>query len=657
MSSIVNAISSWFVNAYHAVVDNLTFFFGWTVPNFVARIESVFSVLGQVWSFVQTIYANVATWLGTAWTTVSSAVSSGIGIVQSWVESVYSRLSSWITSQVSLVSSWITTGIAGLWANIQAGFSQLLSNIGSTLAAWGQNIFQSVAAITGSLSSFLSQITSQMSSSFTWLTSWMSVNIVAPLGTWWDQFQGKILDFPSWIGRLFDAVSAWVTRDVPGSSPWYEGFLNRFWEITGEVLTMGFWTPGKGLGPLGTWFKTWLFDFPKYMFGDIPERTAYGLAASWDWFSKGMQPVVETFMGALADFTQHMGPFSPSMAAKNYSSILSVGATAAMGLVGMTIAGELLHPLKNLGLGNVAAMVFDLTNYKMLTGAFVTALATAAIALPMRYYYFELFRPNLPDLGRTLDFYASDDIDRAQFNQLMKYHGYPDSWLDTFADNSYEPPTLNSLSSLVTSGSYDRDLFEDILRRRRVPPALRPLLLDMYEKKANADVKAYGITNALTRYKLGMTTEDQCKSELALLHAPESQVPVYLAATRLAYATDYTQDLMTAYQAAVRDGNISADDYRSYLLDLGLVPERVEGLVLIEIARQKPAAKPTTVAPPKAAYLTDAGKIEMDTIRRQRRKNLITVSQEVSFLQGIGMPVNYATAIADNDTVRIGEAG
>jgi hypothetical protein len=218
------------------------------------------------------------------------------------------------------------------------------------------------------------------------------------------------------------------------------------------------------------------------------------------------------------------------------------------------------------------------------------------------------------------------------------------------------PPTLTSLSGLITGGQFDRELFADILRRRRIPPALRPLILDMYERKAQETTKSYGITYALSRLKLGLTDEAQCTAELTILHASDKEIPTYIAAAELGYATDYTQDLMTAYRDAVRAGNIGLDDYRQALLRLGLVPERVEGLVLIERARIKPkeALKPT--APPNQLYLNDEGKLIMDTIRRKRIKETITRDEELADLLAIGVPVSYAEAIADNDDIKLAEA-
>ena len=160
---------------------------------------------------------------------------------------------------------------------------------------------------------------------------------------------------------------------------------------------------------------------------------------------------------------------------------------------------------------------------------------------------------------------------------------------------------------------------------------------------------------ARARFKEGLTTEDQYTEELRILNYPEEDIPRYLAGGRLEYALDLFRDLLAAWRDAVRKGNISIEQFGQRLSELGLVPERVATYMLREVARLKPGETPGVIAPPKPYYETDAGKIWVDTIRRRRRKLLISRDQEIASLLEIGMPIDQATAAADNDDVRLAE--
>lgn len=179
--------------------------------------------------------------------------------------------------------------------------------------------------------------------------------------------------------------------------------------------------------------------------------------------------------------------------------------------------------------------------------------------------------------------------------------------------------------------------------------------LEIIQARAVEGVRTGRIGVARTRYKEGFTTKDQFIEELRMLRVSEEELDLELAAAELDYATDYLRDLIAAYRDAVRKGHIGLEEYRAALVGLGLVPERAEGYVLRERARLKPEEELTPIAPPKPYYETDAGKIMVDTIRRQRRKLLIGRDQEIASLLELGVPVNLATAYANNDDARLAE--
>lgn len=162
---------------------------------------------------------------------------------------------------------------------------------------------------------------------------------------------------------------------------------------------------------------------------------------------------------------------------------------------------------------------------------------------------------------------------------------------------------------------------------------------------------------AMARYREGLTDEASFAEELRLLNYPDRDIPRYLAGGRLAYALDYWRDLKAAWVDAVRKGNMSIEAYAGKLAETGLVPERVAGYVLREIARLKPEEALKYAPVPKAYYETDEGKIDVDTIRRLRRKLKITREQEIVYLQELGMPLDMAKSVANNDDARLAEKG
>lgn len=631
--TIVNTVISWINMAVGWITENVSRLLQLLISPLNSAISWIRDKVEGVYYWVLTVYDKIAGWITSAYSIVSSAVTSAISTVHTWLLDTALTISSWVTTEVQKVWQWITTAVAGLWANLTMWGKQLWADISGLFSSWGKTIADFFVYQTNLIGSYWADWFKQRGQDMKDMQDWMTTNIVKPMNAWWDWFLAKVFDFGSWVGKLFDAVADWFSVDIPGASP-------RWTKIFSDI---------------GHWFATWFYEFPKWFFGDFPERVAYGLSESWKWASKGLETTIETFMEAIMGLAGMIGPISPELATKNYASLAKVGLMSITGLIGMTVAGELLHPLKQLGLGQLSAVIWDATNYKLITGALVGALAYTAIRTPLTYYYHDLFRPQLPRLRDASDFYARDLLSKTEFSRLMGYEGYADVYHDKFADVAYRPVSLYALSSLATTGVFDEKLFADNLRDLGLKPELRELVLTMYKAKATETVKGMMSGVAMTRFKEGFTTEGQFTSELKLLRYSEEEIPMFTAAAELSYATDYLTDMKAAYTDAVRKGAISIDEYRDALSSLGIVPERVGSFVLRQRIYLRPKEKPTPIGPPGEIYLTDQGKMITDTIRRRRLKETLTRDEEIAELLGLGMPVDYSEAIADNDDIRLAE--
>ena len=616
ISNIASAIISW-VN--------------YAIGTFTSLLGNVLDWIQNIWNVMSSTYSLVSNWVSNAYQVVSSAVSSIITPVWAWLQNLASSITYIISSTFSTLWQNISSTLSSFWASLSGWFREVKENISS----FWQTITSSIGSFFADqyklITGFWSDWYKQRASDVAELKNFMVDKIVKPLNAWWDSFLNRILDFPSWVGKLFDAIGSWLTVDVPGHSPRWTSIFET----------------------IGHWFATWFYEFPKWFFGDIPERTAYGLATSFKWVTDALSPLVGIFVSSIDQFARQIGPIAPSMVGTNASSLITMGMGVIGGLFGMTVAGELLHPLKQIGLGHLAAVIFDMTNYKMITAALVGAITYTMIRRPAGYYYNSLLRPSLPNARDANELYSKDLIPREQYGRLLSYEGFADEWHDKYADMAYRPVSLYTLASLANTGVFDEALFADNLRDWGLNPRWRPLLLAMYRNKSLETTKGLMSSVAITRYKEGLTDDSSFPSELSVLRYTDKEIPLIIAGAKMSYATDYATDLMTAYQNAVRTGKMTLDEYRQALLSLGLVPERVEGKVLIERARIKPKEKLTPIGPPEEIYLTDQGKIIMDTITRKRQKNTLTRDEEIAELLNLGMPVDYAKAIADNDDVKL----
>jgi hypothetical protein len=503
----------------------------------------------------------------------------------------------------------------------------------------------------------ITYISEQINRSSDGIIEWIGDHVVDPIAGWWGSFIDRLFDFGAWIGNFLEAIWNWLSRDVPGHSPWYETALKEIGKVVWGVLI------GAPLDIINFAVKSFTFGLTQV------------LAPIGEVFNQ----IVTVFMEGIETFVGALGPTNPDIAPSSARSLTSVGMTAIVGLAGMTLASSWLKPLGGAGMGQIAAMIYDMTNFKVITGASVTALAYAAIRTPMTYHFNNLFRPYLlqeRDFVQLLSRKAFSDPEPLQNPELtaavralpggggpgwelqyLGYRGYPSQYYGFYKELANTPLRYFPLAGIARTGFFEKTWFTEALHRSGYSKTAIDALMVMYKKMVDETLQGTMSSVAITRFKEGFTDEAQFHAEMELLGYSDDQFAKYLVAARISYATDYLVDLVGAYRDAVRKGNLSIEEYRTQLLSLGLVPERVEAYVLKEKARLKPEEALTPLGLPKPIYGTDYGKIQVDTIRRQRRKELISPAQEYAGLTALGMPVELAEATVANDDVRLAEKG
>ncbi|MBA7675884.1 hypothetical protein ES703_84123 [subsurface metagenome] len=175
------------------------------------------------------------------------------------------------------------------------------------------------------------------------------------------------------------------------------------------------------------------------------------------------------------------------------------------GLAGMTIAGETLNPISHLGLGHISAMIYDMTNYKIITGVFMGALTVAMLRQPLTYYFNEMFRPYILRAGDFMELMARDawshpellrvpslmasvqELTRGEGTaferKMIGYYGYPGAYYGLFKELSFAPLRYFPLAGIARAGFWDEAWFTEALSRSGYSPTARAALMDMYREQ------------------------------------------------------------------------------------------------------------------------------------------------------------------------------
>jgi hypothetical protein len=518
-----------------------------------------------------------------------------------------------------------------------------------------------------------------------WLTT-ESPGFIQILKKWWDKIT-QWLGIWGWaLVDTFRKAFTPGTEEFKRSMPWVIAVITTVVSIgvgaivaAGEGISVGVVAGFRGLGSLilkfapmlGSWFLTifsklggWLLrlcgllgaslvkllpGFATWAAGAWLPVIASGAVLALEATGK-LEPLIDKFITpALTDifsWAESLGPVAPTNAASISGGLTKLTAMTISGLAAMTIGGELLSPFKQIGLGNISAIIYDLINYRTLTAAFMGVLAYVYIRTPLTYYYNRAARPNIPSESQLTSLAGEYAITRGEFDEAMSWHGYPDKWIERLYELADRPLTPYMFRSMAEQGILDDELLDRELRNASYNEKTIPYLKQLFHKLAQAELKTIMTSSALNRYKEGLDDVGTLQKNLTVLGVDPSVMPIYVYAANLNYITDYQTDVIAYYKDAYHRREIEEPELRSGLASAGLLSERIDINIERERIKRLKAPAPTP---------TEVSTVKIDTIRRKRRKFLITREEEVAELIKVGVSTDDAIAYADNDEVRLAE--
>jgi hypothetical protein len=641
----------------------------------------VAAVAGQVYSIIKPYFDSVYSWISTAVSDIVSQIDTLITPILDWIQGVIAPILAGVEAAILPVWDWIDAAVSSITDIVSLAIGNIWTSLSSAFDALSSNISAYFSELTSSIAGFAADIGARVSA----INDWFSNEFIDPFLDWLVQFPGKIADTVvtffkgqwnliweywstdnKWMylagGMIIAALGGGLLLAAPAIGAaliaalhWLGVTLLALWPaiagfLTDLTLNIAVWvatfSPAladwllAALPAIGTWFMSSLL--PLIGSGAVLTLAATGALA----------PIVHNLitpaMDSIFNWIASRGQATPVSGADVSGGIAQIAEFTVTGLAAMTLAGEMLSPLKQLGLGNIAAMIYDLIDYKSLTTAFMGVLAYTYIKTPLTYYYNKLARPNKPDeraLGTmAMQYIISSDEYRAG----MQWYGYQDKVIDEMYGTVHRQPTPYMLRSLAEAGLLEDDLLDYVLHQSGYDAKTIPLITQMMHNLAATSQAALSTSTAMSRFREGFDNEDALMQNLTALGVSDKMLSRYVFAAQLQYQFDYQSDLKTFYIDAYHRRDIEEDELRTNLTTAGFNPERLDLVVS--------AQKIKRLAAPKAASdptLT----LQEETIRARRKKNLITRAEEIGALVAIGQEISFATAIADNDDVALTPAG
>jgi len=264
------------------------------------------------------------------------------------------------------------------------------------------------------------------------------VDAVSTVQTWIDD---AVSGIPDLMSPYFTTVQDLITASWEGITESVSGTLEiitKGFEALPQSIAAGFQNAISYLGDvLGAFWTNTLVPFGE----EIKDAFWQALNAVGD--------MMAGLITTMINMAKSYAPISPTNAEDFAVNVSKIVLTTGIGLGGAFLLGELLHPLKQIGLGHVAAMIYRATNYDQFTGAVVGALVDATLRKPLRYTFNQIFRPWLPSLNDILSFRKRGLIDDKKLRELLAYQGLADEWHPYFVELSKSIPGVSDLVTFV----------------------------------------------------------------------------------------------------------------------------------------------------------------------------------------------------------------
>jgi len=522
---------------------------GWTDPlgQALEKLESWFSAFLE-WFWENVIRAGILTilhgfdyiWNGAYWWAKNA---------YDWIEKVWNYINTTLFSMISGLRAAVEALYAYLY-NLPAQMGTIVANAVQNVSGW------LASAITELLIPKFTEIFSAYKAFWDQMPylidrNWQETQSVSEkLDSVWDDITTQISGAFETLSHQVAALPQAIANAFSSAMEVLKAKLNELWN---EVLVPFGRTLVEGVSAVGEQLGNIFFT------------------------------VINSFHSTL----EAIAPVTPDKAGNAATTLLKIAGVSAGGLLGMTAVWDLMHPFKDVIPGEIKAMIYDVTNFKLILGALAGALVTAAIAQPAKYSYNALLRPYIPHWGDIMELKSREVISDDELRKYMHYYGYDDVYLDYFSELANTPVRYFGLAAIARTGYFDEQFFREELNRSGYATRAKEVMLQMYQQTAMEAVKGYYGSVVIRRFREGIVDREGLENELKMLGYPENQRRQLITGAELYYDLDTVSDYVDAVRYSYRRGKITLDEMRAELASLGLRDDRIERITAIELARAK----------------------------------------------------------------------
>jgi len=276
---------------------------------------------------------------------------------------------------------------------------------------------------------------------------------------------------------------------------------------------------------------------------------------------------------------------------KDFINTLRTPASIMLALTAATSAGELVHPLKELGLGRISAMVYKLAGWDGILNAFMSPLINASLGVKVGYDVNSIFTPYIvtgSDLlemaykgdlrtkltqpyvkwdGNVATRQEEDNLDN--LHKFLSWQGYDSWWVERIEYGMYYEPRFYDLLRASDTTYLDEEWVANKLARAGFSDEDISIYIDIFRKRSHyEDFKSLRIYNRKL-FEQNVLTEDEFKDNLKLLGYSDTYIPTIVEYIKEVKRVDENEEFRKAYERSYKEGFITETEFIEKLTELG----------------------------------------------------------------------------------------
>jgi len=468
-----------------------------------------------------------------------------------------------------------------LWNNIWGWLEPKITSLQNVITGWIDTVKEKIKGWIDAIKTTVDNIWNWITEKIGWVSDklynvwqWVTVTL-----------SDELKAIKNSLGKTFDFGLGGLAESIKG---FFENIFSRFWDwFTGKLSAFWNFVNAKFLQP----FKA-------------------GAEELMRWLWESFQDRFRLLLGILKKFL----PRSPEQGESMIWEGLGFLGMGAGILALMTLGGGLAKRISGADVPGLAAIIADFSGFRFITGAIMGGLVTAAYAQPLKYYYNALFRPYLPSWNEIVEAFGRSKISDSLFKFFLKYNGVDEKYFDIYKVLARRPISAFMIRYIADAEITDPEGIFRICMDNGYSPEHAGYMAFAMSWGANAPYRKAVESILQSCFKEGFISKSTMESEIEKVRATRTIHAVYEGLwgaraeadikfpldqkTLMAMAAEWksfydsTMDKVSALKTAYSKETITENELRAGLRDLGIVPNRIEDIVIREKAKKKGKTEP-----------------------------------------------------------------